>query len=123
MARTTIVQLIDDIDGSEAHQTVEFAYRGKSYRLDLNDKNASELDDVLSPYIAAAENAGGVQSSRGGRRSSRSGGSRPRPSGDGTSSAPDPKDVRAWAEANGVQVSARGRIPASVREQYKAANA
>ncbi len=121
MARTTIVQLTDDIDGSEADQTIEFSYKGKSYSLDLNDKNASELDDVLAPYIAAAGKAGGVQS-RAGSRSSRSGGSRPRPSDGGGASGPDPKDVRVWAEANGVQVSARGRIPASVVEQYKAAN-
>jgi len=33
-----------------------------------------------------------------------------------------PKAVRAWAEANGVAVSARGRISAKVQEQYKAAN-
>ncbi len=120
MARTTIVQLTDDIDGSEADQTVEFSYKAKSYSVDLNDKNASELDDVLAPYIAAADKAGGVQSRAGGR-SSRSAGSRPRSSSGGTS-GPDPKDVRVWAEANGVQVSGRGRIPASVIEQYKAAN-
>jgi hypothetical protein len=35
MARTTIVQLTDDIDGSEADHTVEFSYKGKSYYLDL----------------------------------------------------------------------------------------
>ena len=121
MARTTIVQLTDDIDGSEADQTIEFSYKGKSYSLDLNDKNASELDDVLAPYIAAAEKGGGVRSG-GSSRSSRSGGSRSRSSAGGTTSGPDPKDVRAWAETNGVQVSARGRIPASVIEQYKAAN-
>ncbi len=121
MARTTIVQLTDDIDGSEADQTVELSYRGKSYSLDLNDKNASELDDVLAPYIAAAQKAGGVQS-RAGSPSSRSGGTRQRSSSDSTTTGPDPKDVRRWAEANGVQVSARGRIPASIIEQYQAAN-
>ena len=123
MARTTIVRLIDDIDGSQADQTVKFSYKGKSYSLDLNDKNAAEFDDVLAPYIAAAHTAGGFQS-RAGRRGSRSGGSRRGSSASGgTANAPDPKDVRAWAETSGVQVSARGRIPASVIEQYKAANA
>ncbi len=121
MARTTIVRLTDDIDGSEAEQTVEFSYRGKSYSLDLNDHNASELDDVLAPYITAAEKAGGVKSGAS-SRGSRSGGSRLRSSAGSTTSGPDPKDVRAWAETNGVQVSARGRIPANVIEQYKAAN-
>ncbi|WP_456238301.1 Lsr2 family DNA-binding protein [Microlunatus kandeliicorticis] len=27
-----------------------------------------------------------------------------------------------WAEANGIEVSSRGRISAAVREQYEAAN-
>ncbi len=121
MARTTIVQLTDDIDGSEADQTVEFSYKGKPYSLDLNDKNASELDDVLAPYIAAAEKAGGAQP-RTASRSSRSGGSRQRSSSPSTTTGPDPKDVRRWAEANGVQLSARGRIPGSIIEQYQAAN-
>jgi hypothetical protein len=31
--------------------------------------------------------------------------------------------VRAWAKSQGIQVSERGRIPASVVEQYEAANA
>lgn len=123
MARTTIVQLTDDLDGSQADQTVEFSYNGKWYALDLNDQNASELDDVLAPYIAAATKAGGVQA-RTGSRSGRSGGSRSRSSagGGGASVGPDPKDIRSWARANGVQVSARGRISASVIEQYTAAN-
>ena len=122
MARTTIISLTDDIDGSKADDTVEFSYRGKTYSLDLNNKNASELDEVLAPYIAAAEKAGGVQSGRGASRSSRSSSSRARSSSGGTSGGPDPKDVRAWAEANGVAVSTRGRIPASVIAQYQAAN-
>lgn len=123
MVRTTIIQLTDDIDGSEADQTVDFSYKGRAYSLDLNHKNASELDDALAPYIAAAEKAGGVQP-RAGDRSSRSGGSRPRSSGGGTTSGPEPRAVRVWpgAEANGVQVPGHGRIPASVIEQYKAAN-
>jgi hypothetical protein len=40
MARTTVIQLIDDIDGSEADRTVSFAYNGKRYSLDLNENNA-----------------------------------------------------------------------------------
>lgn len=30
--------------------------------------------------------------------------------------------VRAWAQANGVEVSARGRVSTGVPEQYRAAN-
>ncbi len=53
MAQKTIVHLTDDLDGSEATQTVEFGYQGKTYKLDLSDQNASELEEALAPYIAA----------------------------------------------------------------------
>lgn len=119
MARRTIESLVDDIDGSEAHETVEFSYRGKSYVLDLNQKNASEFDDALAPYIAAAEKAGSVHSAR----SSRGRGAPiPRPRSSGKSDI-DPRAVRSWAESQGITVSPRGRIKSDILEQYKAANA
>ncbi len=108
MAKQTVTQLIDDLDGSEASQSVAITYKGKTYSLDLNDENASELDDALAPYIAAAEKAGGVQGGRGGKRAARSTAKQ----GSGNGGDADPKDVRAWAEANGVTVSSRGRISA-----------
>jgi hypothetical protein len=43
MGRNTVIQLIDDIDGSEAHRTVDFDDDGKRYSLDLNEQNAAEL--------------------------------------------------------------------------------
>ena len=123
MARNTIIQLTDDLDGSEADVTVELAYKGKTYSLDLNEKNASELDAVLAPYVAAAEKAGGVQAAKSGSRSSRSSGPTRSRSSNGSAGDIDPKQVRAWAEDNGVAVSARGRISASVIEQYRQASA
>ncbi len=119
MARQTIERLIDDLDGSDATQTVEFAYKGKSYTLDLNDNNASEFGDALAPYIAAATKAAGAQSRRGGR------GPQHQASGPrgGSDSGYSPKDVRAWAQANGVEVPARGRIPGKVIDHFKASGA
>lgn len=115
MAKQTVIHMTDDLDGSEATQTVDFSYRGKSYSIDLNDSNASDFDDALAPYIAAAEKTGGPSSSRGssGRRAAAPG---QRSSGD-----VDPKAVRAWAAATGVEVSPRGRIKGEVVEQYRAA--
>lgn len=116
MAKRTVIHLTDDLDGSEATQSVEFTFRGKSYTIDLNDANASDFDDALAPYIAGAKKAEGAAAPRGrGRRVSTP---QQRSSGD-----VDPKQVRAWAEANGVAVSPRGRIKAEVLEQYQAANA
>lgn len=116
MAKQTIIQMTDDLDGSEATQSIEFTVRGRSYTIDLNDANASDFDDALAPYIAAAQKARGAQPSR-------SGGRRPSAPSQRASSDADPKQVRAWAEANGVAVSPRGRIKAEILAQYQAANA
>ncbi len=120
MAQKTIVQFTDDLDGSEASQTVEFGYQGKTYKLDLNDKNASELEEALAPYIAAAQQAGGGASSRGGRGRERKDAAAPKRGSDGGRDY-DPKAVREWAQSQGLEVPARGRIPGTVLEQFRAA--
>ncbi|MDP9434740.1 MAG: Lsr2 family protein, partial [Actinomycetota bacterium] len=97
MAKQTVIQLTDDLDGSEATQSIEFSFRGRSFTIDLNDSNAADFDDALAPYIAAAEKSGCVQPSRSSGR--RAGGARQPASSD-----VDPKQVRAWAQANGVAV-------------------
>ncbi len=117
MAQKTIVHLTDDLDGSEATQTVEFGYQGKTYKLDLSDQNASELEEALAPYIAAAQNAAGAAGSGGGR-----GQRAPAPKHRSGGGDYDPKEVRAWAQSNGLEVPARGRIPARVLQQFKAAS-
>ncbi|MEV0702657.1 Lsr2 family protein [Saccharopolyspora sp. NPDC050389] len=48
------VELVDDIDGSPANQTVTFALDGVTYEIDLNDEHAQQLRDVLDRYIKAA---------------------------------------------------------------------
>ena len=96
---------IDDIDGSEAEGTVRFALDGAEYEIDLNAKNAAAFSKQLAPYLEHARRAGRAQPHRSGRAAAgrqRSG------------------DIRAWAKEHGLQVSERGRIPASVAEQYRA---
>lgn len=114
MAQRTVTTLVDDIDGSEATSTVSFALDGTAYEIDLNETHAEDLRDVLAPFISVARKVSGAGSGRRGRAA--------RPSGqaDGTAEV-DPKAVRAWAEANGVAVNARGRLKADVIEQYRAA--
>ncbi len=63
MAKQTVIHMTDDLDGTEATQAVDFSYRGKTYSIDLNDSNASDLDDALAPYIAAVERTGAGHSS------------------------------------------------------------
>ena len=106
MAQKIIVELADDIDGSEATQTVTFGLRGVEYEIDLSDANAASLEKMMAPFVAHARRAGG----------------RKKPAGRG-GAAPDgvdPKAVRAWAAEQGIGVGPRGRIRRGVIEQYRA---
>lgn len=114
MAQKTVITLTDDIDGSEASETVVFGLDGTTYEIDLNYAHAEDLREVLAPFVAVARRAGGPAATRAPRAAAAP---KQRSAGD-----IDPKAVRAWAEANGVEVNARGRLSATVIEQYKAAN-
>jgi hypothetical protein len=69
MATKLTKTLIDDLDGTEASETVRFAIGGKSYKIDLSAKNAKQLDKLLEPY--KARRAGGRASVRPKGRTSR----------------------------------------------------
>lgn len=58
MAQSTIVYLTDDLDGSDAEETIRFALDGKSFEIDLNKKNAAALRRALKPYLEAGRSAG-----------------------------------------------------------------
>jgi hypothetical protein len=106
MAQKITVELQDDLDGGPADETVRFGVDGAEYEIDPSKKNAAALRRGLAPFIEHSRKAGRGQRRWGGRTAS----SRDR-SG----------SIRAWAHAQGITVSARGRIPASVVEQYQAA--
>ena len=110
VAQKTVISLTDDIDGSEANETVVFGLDGATYEIDLNDVHAADLREVLAPFISVAREIGAKRT-----------GKRPTSALTGASGQVDTKAVRAWADANGVEVSSRGRIKADVLEQYKAA--
>jgi hypothetical protein len=107
MAKTTITQITDDIDGSKNASEVSFSFEGKSWTIDLSDKNRKKLEAALKPYMDAGTRA---SSSRSGRRGGKSTGGR----------RSDLQDIRAWAKQNGHKVSERGRISSSVVEAYDA---
>ena len=117
MAQKTIINLIDDIDGSEAIETVVFGLDGATYEIDLNDVHAADLREVLAPFISVARRVGQRSSGRSTGASSR----RDKPANTATDGV-DPKAVRAWAVENGVEVNPRGRIKADVVEAYETAN-
>jgi hypothetical protein len=112
MAQRTAIELVDDLTGEAIPdgegQTVAFTFQGVSYEIDLSDDSIAELTDALSPYIESGRRVGG--------RPSRS-----RVAAVAKVVPIDTKTVRAWADANGIEVSSRGRLAADVIEQYRAA--
>ncbi|WP_143263023.1 histone-like nucleoid-structuring protein Lsr2, partial [Amycolatopsis pretoriensis] len=51
MAQRVHVEMVDDLDGSEASQTVPFSLDGVTYEIDLSEDNASALRDELARYV------------------------------------------------------------------------
>ncbi len=106
MAQKVTVALEDDLHGGPAEETVRFGIGGVEYEIDLSNRNAAAFRRKVAPFIEHARKAGrGLR-----RRAGRIAASRER-SG----------DIRAWAKDQGIAVSGRGSIPASVVAQYEAA--
>ena len=109
MARKVQITLVDDLDGGEANETVEFGLDGVSYEIDLSNKNAAKLRDDFAKYTGQGRRLGG--------RSARGRGAGNRGAGRNRSA-----QVREWARSQGLKVSDRGRIPADILNQYEAAH-
>lgn len=107
MAQRVEVLLVDDIDDTEADETVTFALDGVSYEIDLNSSHATELREQLQIWTSAGRRTGGRNSSK----------TRPK-----SSSAKDRNAIREWARANGHPIGDKGRIAASIQEAYAAAH-
>jgi hypothetical protein len=110
MAKQIITVLTDDLDGSDADQTIEFGVDGVNYTIDLSEKNAEKLRKALKPYLTVAARAGrsnGRIPSRGAAQPARA-------------NRDQNQAIREWANRNGYDVSARGRIPTSVVEAFHA---
>lgn len=110
MAQKTIVQLIDDLDGGAATETVQFGLDGTQYEIDLSEKNASKLRDVMASYVAHARRASrGVATTRRATRPARS---------DREQTAA----IREWARKNGYRIGDKGRIPSNILDAYHASS-
>jgi len=59
-----ITELVDDIDGSKAEETVRFAIDGVEYEVDLSEKNAKKLRDAVAGYAAKARKVRGGRGRR-----------------------------------------------------------
>jgi hypothetical protein len=109
MASKVEVHLLDDIDGTNADETLKFALDGTLYEIDLNTKHAEKLRSALAQYVTHARRIGrgGVVATRGRARVP------------ARTDREQNQAIRDWAKAKGLDVSNRGRIPANIVEQYQ----
>ena len=107
MAQKVQVLLVDDLDGSEATETVAFGLDGAAYEIDLSSGNAGKLRKELAHYVEHARKA----SSPARRRRART----------GRAASAVPKSGQ-WAKQRGYKVNERGRIPANIVAEYEAAH-
>ncbi|WP_258802351.1 histone-like nucleoid-structuring protein Lsr2 [Pseudarthrobacter sp. NS4] len=104
MVTRTVIELIDDLDGSQASETIRFGLDGTDYEIDLTEQNAGSLRSALARYVEAG----------------RKGSSSVRRQVTTIAPAVDTKAIRHWAADNGVAVNPRGRIKEDVVQQYLA---
>lgn len=125
MAQQTKTWLVDDLDGTEADETVTFALDGKDYEIDLTHTNANQLRTLLDTYIRRGRraSAGNLLAKRVVRHTSYTG---QRPTAHRSTSRAvvthidDSAEVRAWAARYDVPVNERGRVNSTVRDAYLA---
>ena len=107
MAQRIQTLLIDDLDGGEAAVTVRFGLDGAEYEIDLTSEHDDQLRKALQQFLAHARRTGGMAKTAARARRG--------------AAAVDTAKVREWAKEQGIEVKDRGRIPASVVEQYQTA--
>jgi hypothetical protein len=105
MVSRVLIRREDDLDGSEATETIQFGIDNVEYEIDLSADNAAKLRESVASYVDKARKVGG----------------RTRKASATVTPLVDTKAVRAWAQANGIELAKRGRIPTDVISQYQAA--
>lgn len=122
----TLIELVDDMDGSEGVETIEFGWDGTEYVIDLNEAHAKSFRRALKPYIEAARPKPKVRKSKTAKPKSLV---LEAVTGDASSKyaemmagKPIRDAIRRWGRANGFEVAGRSRIPHAVVEAYYQAN-
>ena len=110
MAKQTHEVFIDDIDGTEGAQTVQFGFGGQDYEIEISQAHLDQLTEALAPFI---EHGRKIRRAKVGRTI------QPR---DTPSAKAGATAVRQWAAAEGLEVKPRGRIPGEVLAAYDKAH-
>jgi hypothetical protein len=105
VARKIHVQLIDDISGEDAQETLRFSFDGADYEIDLAGENAAGLRAALAPFIAHGRRVRSAPGSRSTRAAV-------------SSRREETQQIREWATANGYSPNSRGRISQDIKKAY-----
>jgi Lsr2 len=108
LARKIHVELIDDLSGEEAHETVRFSLDGADYEIDLSAGNAAELREVMKRFVSQSRRVRAASGSRRGRTE--------------TTGREETQKIREWALAHGYSPSTRGRISQDIKNAYDKAH-
>lgn len=116
MGKRIIVTKFDDLEPElDADENLTFGFDGHTYEIDLCKKNADKLRKALDPFINAATKVAGTSHTTGRRKAKRT-----TTTGGTSSYAGLPLgEVRAWAQANNIAVSDRGRVSAEVVRAWR----
>jgi Lsr2 len=110
MAQKVTVTRISDLDGqSPGAHTVELGLDGIAYEIDLVEQEHQELVSRLRPYVDAARKVSSKRGLKGRRQTTPSGLTRT-----------EREQLRNWAQAHGVSLGERGRLPEDVIAAWRA---
>ena len=101
MATKTV--LVDDMDGGGADVTIALAINGETYSMDLSNKNAEAFHAALGPWLSIA---------------TRNRADRDAAVSNHLVAVQQRAAIREWAIKQGMEVSARGRIPQELADEY-----
>ena len=108
MAKTLVEVLVDDLDGTEAVESVRLGWNGQWRQLELSERNLAALSKAIDRFWDAGRP---LRTEPVGTRRRAGAGSGGR----------DPRAIRVWAADNGIAVPARGRIPREIEDRYNEA--
>lgn len=112
MAKRVRTELVDDVDGSEADETITFAIEGTAYTIDLSKKNASKLRSAFIPWVESAQKVGRAATAAGG-------GWRPTNAQRTGLNRDENRAIRDWLSFAGFEIPNRGRIRGELVDAYR----
>lgn len=112
MAQKLVKLFVDDLDGSEASETIRFGFEGVTYDIDLSAANAHDMRDTIRPFVEHARRVA---------RSTAAAGAAGSRSVSASQRRSDLAAARDWLRSQGDTVSDKGRIAAVQLAKYRTA--